>query len=376
MTMGTASTMTAIVEVMGFTVPGASSVPAMDANHQRLAAEAGRLVVKNAWEGPKPKELATRKSFENAIAVDMAIGGSTNAIVHLLAMAGRAGVDLSLSDFDEISRKTPLITDLRPSGRFLMEDFYFAGGLSAVLKMMESILHMDLPTVNGETLEQNIINAKVHNEEVIRPISNPIAPDGGTTVLKGNLAPNGAVIKHSAADPSLLKHSGPAIVFDNYRELSERIDDPALPVTKESVLVLRNAGPVGAPGMPEWGMLPIPKKLLKQGVRDMVRVSDARMSGTSYGTCVLHVTPESAIGGPLAAIKEGDMINLDVASRTISLNISDDEMIKRTKDLPERKNLYARGYTKLYINHVTQADKGCDFDFLEGDHHIPEPEIF
>ena len=376
MTMGTASTMTAIAEVMGFTVPGASSVPAMDANHQRLAAEAGRLAVKNAWEGPKPKELATRKSFENAIAVDMAIGGSTNAIVHLLAMAGRAGVDLSLSDFDEISRKTPLITDLRPSGRFLMEDFYFAGGLSAVLKMMESILHMDLPTVNGKTLEQNIINAKVHNEEVIRPINNPIAPDGGTTVLKGNLAPNGAVIKHSAADPSLLKHSGPAIVFDNYRELSERIDDPDLPVTKESVLVLRNAGPVGAPGMPEWGMLPIPKKLLKQGVRDMVRVSDARMSGTSYGTCVLHVTPESAIGGPLAAIKEGDMIDLDVASRTISLDISDDEMIKRTKDLPGRKNLYARGYTKLYINHVTQADKGCDFDFLEGDHHIPEPEIF
>ena len=376
MTMGTASTMTAIAEVMGFTVPGASSVPAMDANHQRLAAEAGRLAVKNAWGGPKPKELATRKSFENAIAVDMAIGGSTNAIVHLLAMAGRAGVDLSLSDFDEISRKTPLITDLRPSGRFLMEDFYFAGGLPAVLKMMESILNMDLPTVNGKTLEQNIINAKVHNEEVIRPINNPIAPDGGTTVLKGNLAPNGAVIKHSAADPSLLKHSGPAIVFDNYRELSERIDDPDLPVTKESVLVLRNAGPVGAPGMPEWGMLPIPKKLLKQGVRDMVRVSDARMSGTSYGTCVLHVTPESAIGGPLAAIKEGDMIDLDVASRTISLNISDDEMIKRTKDLPERKNLYARGYTKLYINHVTQADKGCDFDFLEGDDHIPEPEIF
>ena len=376
MTMGTASTMTAIAEVMGFTVPGASSVPAMDANHQRLAAEAGRLAVKNAWEGPKPKELATRKSFENAIAVDMAIGGSTNAIVHLLAMAGRAGVDLSLSDFDEISRKTPLITDLRPSGRFLMEDFYFAGGLSAVLKMMESILHMDLPTVNGKTLEQNIINAKVHNEEVIRPINNPIAPDGGTTVLKGNLAPNGAVIKHSAADPSLLKHSGPAIVFDNYRELSERIDDPDLPVTKESVLVLRNAGPVGAPGMPEWGMLPIPKKLLKQGVRDMVRVSDARMSGTSYGTCVLHVTPESAIGGPLAAIKEGDMIDLDVESRTISLDISQDEMIKRTKDLPERKNLYARGYTKLYINHVTQADKGCDFDFLEGDDHIPEPEIF
>lgn len=376
MTMGTASTMTAMAEVMGFTVPGASSVPAMDANHQRLAAEAGRLAVNNAWEGPKPKELATRQSFENAIAVDMAIGGSTNAIVHLLAMAGRAGVDLSLNDFDEISRKTPLITDLRPAGRFLMEDFYFAGGLTAVLKTMQPILHMDHPTVNGMTLEQNVMNAKVHNNEVIRPLDDPISKDGGTTVLGGNLAPNGAVIKHSAADPALLKHSGPAIVFDNYRELSEKIDDPDLPVTKDSVLVLRNAGPVGAPGMPEWGMLPIPKKLLKEGVRDMVRVSDARMSGTSYGTCVLHVTPESAVGGPLAIVEDGDVISLDVESRTINLDLPEEEIVKRTKDLPERKSLHARGYTKLYLDHVTQADKGCDFDFLEGDEKSPEPEIF
>ena len=376
MTMGTASTMTAMAEVMGFTVPGASSVPAMDANHQRLAAEAGRLAVNNAWEGPKPKELATRQSFENAIAVDMAIGGSTNAIVHLLAMAGRAGVNLSLNDFDEISRKTPLITDLRPAGRFLMEDFYFAGGLTAVLKTMQPILHMDHPTVNGRTLEQNVMNAKVHNNEVIRPLDDPISKDGGTTVLGGNLAPNGAVIKHSAADPALLKHSGPAIVFDNYRELSEKIDDPNLPVTKDSVLVLRNAGPVGAPGMPEWGMLPIPKKLLKEGVRDMVRVSDARMSGTSYGTCVLHVTPESAVGGPLAIVEDGDVISLDVESRTINLDLPEEEIVKRTKDLPERKSLHARGYTKLYLDHVTQADKGCDFDFLEGDEKSPEPEIF
>ena len=376
MTMGTASTMTAMAEVMGFTVPGASSVPAMDANHQRLAAEAGRLAVNNAWEGPKPKELATRQSFENAIAVDMAIGGSTNAIVHLLAMAGRAGVDLSLNDFDEISRKTPLITDLRPAGRFLMEDFYFAGGLTAVLKTMQPILHMDHPTVNGMTLGQNVMNAKVHNNEVIRPLDDPISKDGGTTVLGGNLAPNGAVIKHSAADSALLKHSGPAIVFDNYRELSEKIDDPNLPVTKDSVLVLRNAGPVGAPGMPEWGMLPIPKKLLKEGVRDMVRVSDARMSGTSYGTCVLHVTPESAVGGPLAIVEDGDVISLDVESRTINLNLPEGEIVKRTKDLPERKSLHARGYTKLYLDHVTQADKGCDFDFLEGDEKSPEPEIF
>ncbi len=376
MTMGTASTMTAMAEVMGFTVPGASSVPAMDANHQRLAAEAGRLAVNNAWEGPKPKELATRQSFENAIAVDMAIGGSTNAIVHLLAMAGRAGVNLSLNDFDEISRKTPLITDLRPAGRFLMEDFYFAGGLTAVLKTMQPILHMDHPTVNGRTLEQNVMNAKVHNNEVIRPLDDPISKDGGTTVLGGNLARNGAVIKHSAADPALLKHSGPAIVFDNYRELSEKIDDPDLPVTKDSVLVLRNAGPVGAPGMPEWGMLPIPKKLLKEGVRDMVRVSDARMSGTSYGTCVLHVTPESAVGGPLAVVEDGDVISLDVESRTINLDLPEEEIVKRTKDLPERKSLHARGYTKLYLDHVTQADKGCDFDFLEGDEKSPEPEIF
>ena len=376
MTMGTASTMTAMAEVMGFTVPGASSVPAMDANHQRLAAEAGRLAVNNAWKGPKPKELATRQSFENAIAVDMAIGGSTNAIVHLLAMAGRAGVNLSLNDFDEISRKTPLITDLRPAGRFLMEDFYFAGGLTAVLKTMQPILHMDHPTVNGMTLGQNVMNAKVHNNEVIRPLDDPISKDGGTTVLGGNLAPNGAVIKHSAADPALLKHSGPAIVFDNYRELSEKIDDPNLPVTKDSVLVLRNAGPVGAPGMPEWGMLPIPKKLLKEGVRDMVRVSDARMSGTSYGTCVLHVTPESAVGGPLAVVEDGDVISLDVESRTINLDLPEEEIVKRTKDLPERKSLHARGYTKLYLDHVTQADKGCDFDFLEGDEKSPEPEIF
>ena len=376
MTMGTASTMTAMAEVMGFTVPGASSVPAMDANHQRLAAEAGRLAVNNAWGGPKPKELATRQSFENAIAVDMAIGGSTNAIVHLLAMAGRAGVNLSLNDFDEISRKTPLITDLRPAGRFLMEDFYFAGGLTAVLKTMQPILHMDHPTVNGMTLGQNVMNAQVHNNEVIRPLDDPISKDGGTTVLGGNLAPNGAVIKHSAADSALLKHSGPAIVFDNYRELSEKIDDPNLPVTKDSVLVLRNAGPVGAPGMPEWGMLPIPKKLLKEGVRDMVRVSDARMSGTSYGTCVLHVTPESAVGGPLAIVEDGDVISLDVESRTINLDLPEEEIVKRTKDLPERKSLHARGYTKLYLDHVTQADKGCDFDFLEGDEKSPEPEIF
>ncbi len=376
MTMGTASTMTALAEVMGFTVPGASSVPAMDSNHLRLATEAGRLAVNNAWDGPDPGALATRESFENAIAVDMAFGGSTNAIVHLLAMAGRAGVDLDLDDFDTISKKTPLIADLRPSGRFLMEDFYFAGGLSAVLKRMEAILHMDVPTVNGKTIRENVKGAKVFNDEVIRTLKDPVSADGGTAVLRGNLAPNGAVIKHSAATPSLLQHTGPAIVFDSYKDLSERIDDPELPVTEDSVLVLRNAGPVGAPGMPEWGMLPIPKKLLEKGVRDMVRVSDARMSGTSYGTCVLHVAPESSAGGPLGAVRDGDLITLDLANRRIDVDVPEQEIEIRIKEHDREDTRYHRGYTRLFIDHVTQANKGCDFDFLEGTEGTPEPEIY
>ncbi|MFP6873864.1 MAG: L-arabinonate dehydratase [Verrucomicrobiales bacterium] len=375
MTMGTAATMTALAETMGFSIPGSSSVPAMDANHARLAAEAGRQAVKNAWEGPRPGELATRKAFENAVAVDMALGGSTNAIVHLLAMAGRAGIDFNLDDFDVISRKTPLLADLRPSGRFLMEDFYCAGGLCGLLNRMENLLHLDILTVNGRTLGENIAGSGVFNDEVIRHRDNPVADNGGTAVLHGNLAPDGAVIKHSAADPALLQHTGPAVVFEDYNDLAGRIDDPDLAVSADCVLVLRNAGPVGAPGMPEWGMLPIPKKLLEQGVRDMVRISDARMSGTSYGTCVLHVAPESATGGTLAAVQDGDLITLDVSGRRLELDVPEDEIKRRLAVSDEHTNPYARGYTKLYIEHVTQADRGCDFDFLEGDEPTPEPEI-
>ena len=376
MTMGTAATMTALAETMGFSIPGSSSVPAMDANHARLAAEAGRQAVRNAWQGPRPDELATRKAFENAVAVDMALGGSTNAIVHLLAMAGRSGVDLNLDDFDVISRQTPLLANLRPSGEFLMDDFYAAGGLRALLNQMGNLLHLDVATVNGNTLGENIEGCRVFNDEVIRSRDNPMAENGGTAVLRGNLAPDGAVIKHSAATPDLLQHTGPAVVFEDYNDLAKRIDDPALEVTADSVLVLRNAGPVGAPGMPEWGMLPIPRKLLEQGVRDMLRISDARMSGTSYGTCVLHVAPESAAGGPLAAVRTGDAITLDFSGRRLQLEVEEVEIARRLAARQEPGSRYARGYTKLYIEHVTQADRGCDFDFLEGSAATPDPEIY
>ena len=375
MTMGTAATMTALAETLGFSLPGSSSVPAMDANHLRLAAEAGRQAVRNAWQGPLPNELATRKAFENAVAVDMALGGSTNAIVHLLAMAGRSGVDLNLDDFDVISRRIPLLANLRPSGEFLMDDFYAAGGLCALLNQMGDLLHLDVPTINGNTLGENIEDRQVFNEQVIRNRDHPLAENGGTAVLRGNLAPDGAVIKHSAATPDLLQHTGPAVVFEDYNDLAKRIDDPNLEVCAESVLVLRNAGPIGAPGMPEWGMLPIPKKLLKQGVRDMLRISDARMSGTSYGTCVLHVTPESAAGGPLAAVRSGDAITLDFSGRRLQLDVDEIEISRRLAVRQELDSHYARGYTKLYLEHVTQADRGCDFDFLEGSAATPEPEI-
>ena len=376
MTMGTAATMTALAETMGFCIPGASSVPAMDSNHARLAAEAGRQIVENVWGGgPLPAELATREAFENAVTVQMAAGGSTNAIVHLIAMAGRAGVNFGLSDFDAISKRVPLLADLRPAGRFLMEDFYFAGGLRALQLQLGDLLQRDLPTVVGKTLGENVSGAEVYNPEVIRSRGAPVSPDGGTAVLRGNLAPSGAVIKHSAADPGLLMHTGPAVVFENYNDLEARIDDPDLPVTAQSVLVLKGAGPVGAPGMPEWGMLPIPKKLLEQGVRDMVRISDARMSGTSFGTCVLHVAPESAAGGPLGLVQEGDPITLDVAARKIELGVPGEELERRRAGWQKPRSEYRRGYTSLYIDHVTQADRGCDFDFLEGVAPTPEPEI-
>lgn len=376
MTMGTASTMTALAEALGFTLPGASSIPASDSNHQRMATQSGRQAVENVWQDRKPSQLASMEAFENAIVTDMAIGGSTNAIVHLVAMAGRAGLRLPLEKFDEISRRVPFLLDVRPSGRFLMEDFYYAGGLRALLRQLEPHLHLECLTVNGKTLGENIASAEVHDQEVIRPLEKPVSDAGGTAVLRGNLAPNGAVIKQTAADPNLWEHTGPALVFRDYNDLAARIDDPDLDVSPDSVIVLQNAGPQGAPGMPEWGMLPIPKKLLQQGVRDMVRVSDARMSGTSYGTCVLHVSPEAAIGGPLALIRDGDQITLDIPARRFSVNLSDAELEARRKEWQPPEPHYTRGFGKLYLDHVLQAEDGCDFDFLLGEPaSVAEPEI-
>lgn len=376
MTMGTASTMTAVAEALGFSLPGASSIPASDSNHTRMAVQSGRLAVEIVWQDRRPSQIATKEAFENAIVTDMAIGGSTNAIVHLVAMAGRAGLSLPLETFDDISQRVPFILDVRPSGRFLMEDFYYAGGLRALLKELEPHLHLNCLTVNGRTLGENIVSAEVHNREVIRPLDKPVSNAGGTAVLRGNLAPNGAVIKQTAADPQFWQHTGPAVVFKDYNDLAARIDDPELPVTKDSVIVLQNAGPIGAPGMPEWGMLPIPKKLLEQGVRDMVRVSDARMSGTSYGTCVLHVSPESAVGGPLALLRDGDAITLDIPGRSFSVALTEAEFEARRAAWQAPPPHYERGYGKLYLDHVTQAEQGCDFDFLHGEPaSVPEPEI-
>jgi len=375
MTMGTASTMAAAAEALGLMLPGGSSIPAADANHPRLASDSGRRIVELVWEDVKPRDIMTTKAFENAVTVTMSLGGSTNAIIHLIAMAGRAGVPLDLDRFDALSRRTPVVGNIRPSGKYLMEDFFYAGGLRAAMGRIADLLHTDALTVNGRTLGENIAGAQVYEEDVILPREKPMSPEGGVAVLRGNLAPQGAVIKHTACEARLLRHTGPAVVFNSYDDLAARIDDPALPVTADSVLVLQKAGPLGAPGMPEWGMLPIPKKLLEQGVRDMVRISDARMSGTSYGACVLHVAPESFVGGPLAFVRDGDLIELDVPARKLSLQVSEDEMARRRAGWKQPESPYQRGWTALYTQHVTQADKGCDFDFLEGTLPTPEPEI-
>ncbi len=375
MTMGTASTMTSIAEALGLTLPGASSIPAVDANHSRMAADCGRRIVDMVWEDLKPSDILNARSFENAITVDMALGGSTNAIIHLIAIAGRAGYPLTLSAFDNISRNTPLVANIRPSGEFLMEDFYYAGGLRATLNEIRSLLHLDAATVSGSSLGDAIADARTHRSEVIRSVDNPLAPNGGTAVLFGNLAPDGAVIKHSAAEKRLLQHTGPALVFRDYNDLSRRIDDDDLIVDENSVLILQNAGPLGGPGMPEWGMLPIPSKLLRRGVRDIVRISDARMSGTSYGACVLHVAPESYLGGPLALVRDGDLIELDVAGRRLNVHLTDEELAARRVEWKPSSPRYARGFGALYAAHVTQADKGCDIDFLETGPPTDEPEI-
>ncbi len=375
MTMGTASTMTSLAEVLGFSLPNASSIPAPDSNHRRMAAYTGQRIVEMVWEDLAPRAMLTEKSFDNAIQVLMALGGSTNGLIHVIALAGRAGLRIPLERFEELGRKTPYLVNMRPAGKYLMEDFYYAGGLSGLLEGMRGLLHMDAMTCTGKTLGENVAGAKIHQPDVIRTPANPIQPEGGLVVLRGNLAPDGAVIKANAADPRLLQHSGRAMVFDDYNDMAARIDDPMLDVDGDSVLILRNAGPLGGPGMPEWGMLPIPKKLLAAGVRDMVRISDARMSGTSYGTCILHVAPESFVGGPLALVKTGDIVKLDVAARRLDLDVSDEELVRRKAAWQAPKPKYPRGYGAIFSQHVTQANEGCDFRFLEGTAPIPEPEI-
>ena len=376
MTMGTAATMMSIAESLGLTLPGAASIPAPDSNHSKMASLTGKRIVEMVWQDLKPRDLLTKEAFDNAIVTLMALGGSTNAIVHLVAMAGRAGVKLPLERFNELSAKTPVLANIRPSGtQYLMEEFYYAGGLRALLAELRDLLALGCRTANGCTLGENLEDARIFDEDVIRRRANPLKAAGGIVVLKGNLAPNGAVIKASAASPKLLKHAGGAVVFEDYNDMAARIDRDDLEVDADSVLVLRNAGPLGGPGFPEWGMLPVPKKLLRQGVRDMLRVSDARMSGTSYGTCVLHVAPESFVGGTLALVKNGDLIELDVERRTLNLKVADDELARRRAAWKQPLRKYQRGYGAIFSQHVKQADQGCDFDFLEGTAPVAEPEI-
>ena len=375
-TMGTASTMTSMVEALGLALTGASSIPAMDSAHTRMATACGERIVGMVWENLTPSRMLTRGSFQNALAVQMALGGSTNAAVHIIAMARRTGVELSLQDLDDMARRVPVLANLFPSGDRLMEDFYYAGGLPALMKVIEAELDGSALTVTGQTMATNLANAKVHDEAVIRPLSNPVSKAGALAVLYGNLAPDGAVIKPSAANPALLQHKGKALVFDDQPAMLAAMNDEALDCDANTVLVLRNAGPVGAPGMPEWGNLPIPKKLLKSGVRDMLRLSDARMSGTHYGTCVLHISPESAVGGPLALVQTGDVIELDTAGRKLHLHVSDEQLAQRRAQWKPAVQPYKRGFTQLYQAHVTQAHEGCDFDFLQGTEKTPEPVIF
>jgi dihydroxy-acid dehydratase len=375
MTFGTASTMATIAEVLGFILPGGSTIPSADSNHPRLASNSGRRIVDMVWEDLKPSDILTRASFENAITVMMAGGGSTNAVVHIVAMARRAGIDIGLDDFDRLSRITPVTLNLRPSGKYLMEDLFYAGGARAFFDALGDLLHRDTLTCTGQTLGENNAGAPIHLPDVILTRDKPLEPEGGVAILRGNLAPDGAVIKTSAATPALLRHTGRAIVFDDYNELERRLDDPDLDVDENCILVLRNSGPQGGPGMPEWGMMPLPKKLLQRGLRDMIRLSDARMSGTSYGTVVLHVAPESYVGGPLALVREGDLITLDVPGRKLTLEVDDAELERRRASWQPPPKRFERGYGQLFSIHVQQADQGCDFDFLAKPGRNPEPEI-
>nr|WP_209017167.1 L-arabinonate dehydratase [Roseibium aggregatum] len=379
MTMGTASTMTAITDALGLTLPGASSIPAADSGHQRMSSDCGRRIVDMVWEDLTPEKIVTEAAVRNAATVAMATGCSTNAVVHLIAIARRAGVDLTLDDMDALGRTTPLIANIRPAGKdYLMEDFFYAGGLRALMKQLEERLDTTCVTVTGKSMSAGLDGAKVYNEDVIRPLSNPVYHEGSLAVLRGNLCPDGAVIKPAACDPKYHSHEGPALVFDSYPDMKAAIDDEDLDVTPDHVLVLRNAGPQGGPGFPEWGMLPIPKALIRQGHRDMLRISDARMSGTSYGACVLHVAPESHIGGPLALLETGDTIRLDLPNRRLDMLVDEAELEKRRAAWRPPKPKFQRGYGWMFARHVTQADKGCDFDYLEAGFGpaAGEPDIY
>jgi dihydroxy-acid dehydratase len=376
MTMGTGMTMTSLTEVLGLALSGSSSIPAVDSRHSQMAVDTGRRIVELVWNDVKPRELMTAHSFENACVALMALGGSTNAIVHLIALARRCGVSLKLTDFDKASQKVPVVLNLKPSGAYLAEDWYYAGGLRCTLQVIRDFLHLDCLNTNGKTLEDNLAGAQSNNDDVIRPLQNPVFEKGGLAVLHGSLAPDGAVIKAAACDPKFLNHRGPALVFHDYNHMKAEIDNEDLEVTSEHVLVLQNAGPKGGPGMPEWGMLPIPQKLLKEGVRDMLRISDGRMSGTSSGACVLHVAPESFVGGPLAFVQTGDLIEIHVAERRLDLLVDDAEMARRRADWTPAVSKFSRGYTRMYLDHVSQANEGCDFDYLEySETPTPEPEI-
>ena len=383
MVMGTAATMMGIAEAMGMALPGASSIPAVDANHQRMATQCGRRIVDMVWDDLTPAKILTRKNFENAITVAMAEGCSTNAIIHLVAISRRAGAHcaLTLDDFDAFSRKVPVLANIRPSGdQYLMEDFYYAGGMRGLMSRLRDggLLHLDAMTVSGQTVGENLQGAQVYHDDVIRPLDKPIYREGALAVLRGNLAPNGAVIKPSACSEKFQQHTGPALVYDDYPSLKAAIDDPDLDVTENHVIVLRNAGPQGGPGMPEWGMVPIPTKLVKQGVRDMLRISDARMSGTSYGACVLHVSPEAYVGGPLALVRTGDLVTVDIPARRIHLEVSDAELASRRAAWTPPPRRFERGYGFMFSQHIQQADLGCDFDCLETSFGAPvgEPVIY
>jgi|SRR5579871_2521395 len=362
--MGTASTMTSIAEALGMTLTGCANIPAPDSRRLAIAELSGRRAVELVLEDVRPSHIMTRQAFENAITVDMAIGGSTNAVVHLVAIAGRLGIPLELNDFDAISRRTPWIVNVKPSGEFLMEDFYYAGALPAVMREIVDLLHGDALTVTGKTMRENLETAQCHRREVIRTAAEPLNREGGTAILYGNLAPDGAVLKQTAASPRLLQHRGRAYVFENYQQMRAEIDREDLPVDENTVLVMKNCGPKGAPGFPEWGHIPMPRVLLNRGIDDMVRISDARMSGTSFGTVVLHVAPESGIGGPLSTVHTGDEIELDVPARRVELRVAPEEITRRLSEFQPPARQYDRGYGRLFLEHVTQANLGCDFDFL------------